>query len=264
MNRIDRIFADLRRDGRKALMPFITAGDPSLAVTRAVLPAIEAAGASICELGIPFSDPIADGPVIQASITRAIDAGTHPADVFKMAGELRSQLTIGLVTMVSYSIVHRMTPAVYCQRAAAAGIDGLIVPDLPLEEGGSFSQLAADHGLTCSFLVAPTTPMARARALASASSGFVYVLSRAGLTGERQELPTDLPERLAALREVTNLPLAVGFGISGADQVRAVCQVADAAIVGTALVRRIADGPAEGAAQRAGDFVRELAGGLGA
>lgn len=268
MNRIDAIFAELRRGGRKALMPFVTAGDPSIAHTEAIVEALPAAGASICELGIPFSDPIADGPVIQASMTHALDHGFKVASVFEMVARLRQRKAadlLGVVAMVSVSIVQRVGGPAFVQRAKAAGFDGFIFPDLSLEESAPLRREAEDAGLTCSMLIAPSTDDARAQRLAEACTGFVYVVSRAGITGERGELPAELPQRIAKLRNVTGLPIAVGFGVSGPDQVRQVVRVADAAIVGSAVVRRIAEHRDADPATVAGHvaaFTRELARGL--
>jgi len=265
MNRIDRIFQDLRASRGKALMPFLTAGDPDIAATGAMLPAIEAAGASICELGIPFSDPIADGPVIQASMTYALDRGFRPAAALEMVSKLRSSLNMGLVAMVSYSIVHRLGPSSFLRDCKAAGIDGFIFPDLPVEESDAIRDAVAKAELICSFLIAPTTPIERAERIARACTGFVYVLSRAGITGERTSLPVDLPQRITRLRSVTKLPIAVGFGIATADHVREVVGVADAAIVGSAIMRRVAATRQQGQAalvKSVAGFVGELAGGL--
>lgn len=265
MNRIDRIFADLRGAGRRALMPYLTAGAPDLDTTASLLPALERAGAVVCELGIPFSDPIADGPIIQASMAAALAKGVRPAGVLEMVSKLRSKLSMGLVAMVSYSILYRCGPIDFMKDAKAAGFDGLIVPDLPVEESASFLEAAAGLNLVCSMLVAPTTPIDRAQRIAQACSGFVYVLSRAGLTGERATLPPQLSARIERLRSVTDLPMAVGFGISNRDQVQQVVRIADAAIVGSAIMRRVLDN----AKQPNGDlvdqveaFVADLAGGL--
>ena len=265
MNRIDRIFQQRRAAGARALMPFLTAGDPDLGTTAGLLPAIERAGGSIIELGIPFSDPIADGPIIQASMTHALSQRVTPEQVLAMVAEARSGLAIGLVAMLSYSIVHRLGPAGFIAAAAKAGIDGLIIPDLPLEESADVRRRATAAGLTCSFLIAPTTPQERASALARASSGFVYLLARAGVTGERRRVADDLPRRVEQIRSVTALPIAVGFGIADADHVRQVVRVADAAIVGSAIMRRIARRRADGRAAVIGDveqFVTQLAAGL--
>jgi tryptophan synthase alpha chain len=265
MNRIESIFGVLRAEGRKALMPFVTAGYPSLEATGAVLEQIDAAGASICEVGFPFSDPIADGPVISASMTDALGAGVTPGGVFEMVRERRERLSLGLVAMVSCSIVYRMGVSTFVEQARQAGFDGFIFPDLPLEEAGPVGDVVRDAGLSGSLLVAPTTPADRARRIAAACSGFVYIVARTGITGESEAAPVGLGERIAGLRQATDLPLAVGFGISAAEHVRAVVAQADAAIVGSALVRRITecrDQPAEQIGLSVGQFVRDLAAGL--
>lgn len=266
MNRIEDIFKRLRDEGRSGLMPYLTAGDPDMESTGAMLKAIDAAGATTIEVGFPFSDPIADGPTIQASMTYALDHGLKIAGIFETVRLVRDEIEAGLVAMVSFSMVHRYGVERFCKDAADAGFDGLIIPDLALESVGSVKSAAAWHGLILSLLISPTTGQERAKAIAKACSGFVYVVSRAGITGEQASLPAALPDRLAKLREVTDLPLAVGFGIAGPDQVAEVVKVADAAIVGSALVRRVMDARAQGAsvlAKRVGGFVRELATGLG-
>lgn len=265
MNRIDAIFAEKRGHGDKALMPFVTAGDPDIGTTAALLPALERAGASIVELGIPFSDPIADGPVIQASMTHALERGARAETIFECVAGQRDQVGLGIVAMVSYSIVHRLGPKRFVDMAKAAGMDGFIFPDLPLDESAHTVDIVREAGLILSMLISPGTSPERAERIANASSGFLYVLSRAGITGERATLPAELPERIRRLREATDLPIAVGFGISGADQVAQVVSVADAAIVGTALVRRIAehrDRGTEAVVHAAEAFTRELATGL--
>ena len=254
MNRIDAIFQTLRQQGRKALMPFLTAGDPDLATTAALVEAVAEVGCPICELGFPFSDPIADGPVIQESMTRALAGGATAAGVFSMVQQVRPRVDIGIVAMVSYSIVHRWGPQRFIERAREVGVDGFIFPDLALEECEPIQKLVAEQGMIASFLISPTTPLERARRIARASSGFIYLLSRAGVTGERSQLPADLPDRIAALRQETDLPIAVGFGIATPQQVAQVVSVADAAIVGSAIVRRIA----QMAPQRGGQVVEAV------
>jgi len=246
-------------------MPYLTAGDPDMAATGRLLPALEQAGASICEIGVPFSDPVADGPVIQASMTHALDHGATPGGVLDIVKARRDELNIGLVAMMSFSIMHRMGVDTFIQRAKAAGLDGFIIPDLPVEEAGDINARVLDAGLICSFLIAPTSPASRVERLAKASSGFVYLLARAGITGERNALPADLPENVQRIRNVTDLPVAVGFGVSDAEQVRDVVAVADAAIVGSAIMRRVADHRDAGTdrvVEEVSAFVRELVGGL--
>jgi len=265
MNRIDQIFSDLRCAQRGGLMPFITAGDPDLASTGRLLPELERAGASICEVGIPFSDPIADGPVIQESMNHALVSGFKVEALFDLIAQVRPTLGLGLVAMVSYSIVHRVGLKPFVKRAAGAGFDGFIFPDLPVEEADDARRVTAEHGTILSLLISPTTPIERAKRIAAASSGFVYLLARSGITGERDDLPAELGQRIAALRTATDLPIAVGFGISKPEHVAGVCAAADAAIVGSALVRRVArqrDAGTDAAVAAGAAFVRELAGGL--
>lgn len=266
MPRIDDIFAAARAQNRKLLMPFIVGGFPRPGQTAPTLLALQRAGAAIVEIGIPFSDPIADGPVIAEAMHRALLAGSTPASVFDEVAAVRPELSMGLVAMVSVSIVHRMGgPQGFAAAAARAGFDGLIVPDAPVEESADIALAAKNAGLTLSLLVAPTTPTARAARVAQACTGFVYALARTGITGERSDAP-DVAPRLAKLRETTQLPIACGFGVSTPDHVRAVVHAggADAAIVGSALVRRIAQAAdaAQDHVQAAETFVSDLATGL--
>jgi len=242
-------------------MPFLTAGDPDLATTGQLLETVQAAGASICELGIAFSDPLADGPVIQDSMAHVLSQGVRLKQVFDLVAEHRSSLDMGLVAMVSYSIACRIGVASFIRQASLVGFDGLIFPDLPLEESTQAREAAAEHGLVFSLLIAPTTPIDRAKEIARASSGFVYLLARGGLTGERSQLPCDLPKRIEAVRAVTQLPIAVGFGISNPQQVQDVLTVADAAIVGSAIMRCVASHRTEGSevvVDQVGKFVGQL------
>ncbi len=272
MNRINRIFADARANHRKALMPFICGGSPTLDSTRAILPALERAGAAIVEVGIPFSDPIADGPVIAAAMHDALQKGATPARLFEAVAAVRPALTLGLVAMVSISIVHRIGIDRFAKDAAAAGFDGVILPDVPLEEARRCLDPLKSAGLTCSLLIAPTTPPDRAAQIAALCTGFVYLLARLGITGAAAgpgQPPAGLDAsaiaaRVAALRQVTDLPIACGFGIATADHVRAVVSPAhgnaDAAIVGSALVDRLR--AAQDPAAEAEKMVRDLAKGL--
>jgi len=258
VSRIDDIFARHRATGRPVLMPFVTAGYPTLDVTRAVIPALEAAGAGIVELGIPFSDPIADGPVIAASMHEALLGGVTPEAVFAMVRDLRGDTGLGLVTMVSVSIVHRIGADRFMAEAAGAGVDGLIVPDIDTTGAAELAGLADRYDLGFSLLIAPTTPEPRIAEITSNCRGFVYVLARAGLTGERDAAP-EVTTRIDAVRRHTDLPLAVGFGISSPEHVAAVTRTADGAIVGSALVRRMGG---KDPVSAAATFVGELAGGL--
>lgn len=261
MNRIDEIFARHKAEKRGAVMPFICGGYPSAGTTAKLLPALSAAGAAVIEIGIPFSDPIADGPVIAAAMHEALQRGATPATVLAEVAAARDRTSAGVVAMVSISIVQRATQERFVASCRDAGIDGLIVPDLPLEESDRLRGIAADAGLTVSLLVSPTTAPARAERIAQACTGFVYLLARSGVTGERASLDArDVGERVKLLRGVTGLPIACGFGISGRAQVQEVLGVADAAIVGSALVRRIneAVGAGEDPVAAAAAFVAEL------
>ena len=247
MNRIDALFARLRRDGRRALMPFITAGDPDLATTAALITAMIARGAHMVEIGIPYSDPIADGPVIAESYQRALQSGITLDQIFPVLRTLRAETAEGalsaapIVTMVSYAIVHRHGPARFLDDAADAGVDGLIVPDLPVEESSGLLALATERGLKLIQLVTPTTPRERALQIARTTTGFLYYVSVAGITGERRAIPPELAENVAWLRAQTDLPICIGFGISTPEHIRQLAPVADGLIVGSALVRRLAD-----------------------
>jgi tryptophan synthase alpha chain len=250
MNPIDSLFHRLRAENRKAFLPFLTAGDPDLAFTRDALAAVAAGGASMIEVGFPFSDPIADGPVIQASYTRALARGLKLADVFATLKEVTSApgWQTPLAAMASYSLIHKAGPAAFIDRALAAGVSGAVVPDLPAEEAGELAKLAADKDFKLILLVTPTTSPARAERIVRACGGFVYVVSVVGITGERDRLPAALREQLARLRTMTDLPLCVGFGVSRPEHVRELREIADGVIVGTALVRKL-ERAAEGRAE---------------
>lgn len=269
MSRIDNIFRDLRASGRKALMPFVCGGYPAPGVVADALLELQSAGASIVEIGIPFSDPIADGPVIAAAMHEAIAAGCTPESVAAEVRQARaSGCTLGVVAMVSVSIVWRLGPEAYFHLLSTAGFDGVILPDLTAEESAPWRSAAANAGLTATLLIAPTTSPQRAAEIARACTGFVYVLTRAGITGESGGVAAGrIAERIAMLRRVTDLPLACGFGIGTPEQVRQVVHDggADAAIVGSALVKRMGAAAKAGQspAREAGTFCRELGTGLG-
>lgn len=237
MNPIDTLFQRLRSQRHQAFMPFITAGDPDLATTARVVPELAANGASLIEIGFPYSDPIADGPVIQASYTRALERGLRIDDIFTCVRGLN--VAVPLVGMVSYSLVYHRGPEKFLDNAQAAGFSGAIVPDLPLEEAESLARLASARDFKLIQLVTPTTPPERAARIAQLSTGFLYCVSVTGITGERDRLPDALLDQLRHLRQQTDLPLCVGFGISRPDHVRMLRDVADGVIVGSALVRRL-------------------------
>ncbi|NLF70190.1 MAG: tryptophan synthase subunit alpha [Candidatus Anammoximicrobium sp.] len=261
MSAIDRLFQELRSQGRKALMPFITAGDPDLAFTADVLSELARRGCQLGELGIPYSDPIADGPIIQASYTRALEKHVKLAGIFDCVARLTPQIEMPLVSMVSYAIVYRHGPQAYVRDAKAAGLAGAIVPDLPVEESDELAEICRDADFSLIQLVTPTTPRERAVRIASISSGFLYYVSVAGITGERRELPPELLDSVAWLKTQTDLPICIGFGISRPEHVRSLAQVADGVIVGSAFVRRLAEAdtrPRQTVLQELGDFAAEL------
>ena len=198
-------------------------------------------------------------------MTHALKLGVRPRDALQIVADQRDKLDIGLVAMVSYSIVHRLGDSSFTKDAANAGIDGFIIPDLPVDEAEKTRDIVTTAGLTCSFLIAPTTPTDRAQRIAKACSGFIYLVARSGITGERAQLPEDLPDNIKRIRDVSDLPIAVGFGISSSEHVKQVVDLADAAIVGSAIVKRMAPyraGDTSDAVTNVSQFVRELASGL--
>ena len=243
-------------------MPFLTAGDPDLATTAAIIREMERRGADLVELGIPYSDPIADGPTIQSSYVRALDGGFKVMDALDMVRNLRADCALPILTMVSFSIVSRIGAETYFDRASDAGIDGVIIPDLPADEGRNTARMASAAGLHPVFLVAPTTSPTRMKRIVKLSRGFIYYISVAGITGARNQLPSDLADHITALRQSTKKPIAIGFGISRPEHVASVAAIADGAIVGSAIVKKIhslAGQPRDEIVAQVGDFVQSLA-----
>lgn len=259
MSAVDQLFADLRSRGEKALMPFVTAGDPSIATTAKIIRAAAQAGANLFEVGIPYSDPIADGPVIQASYQRALDAGFKLSQAMDLGSELTSGGSPPLVTMVSYSIIHRGGIERYLDTAQAAGYSGAIVPDLLVEEAEKMSEACRKRDFSLIQLVTPTTPRERQIRIANSSSGFLYYVSVTGITGERKAMPPELADNVAWLREQTELPICIGFGISGPETAAQLAPACDGLIVGSAVVRRIAAAAdQDDAVNQVAKFVGEL------
>jgi tryptophan synthase alpha chain len=239
MSRLDETFTRLRARGERALLPYFTAGDPSLADTRRLV--IEAArrGADVIELGIPFSDPLADGPVIQRAGTRALAAGATVARVLETVAGLRAEVDVPIVLLTYYNPVLAFGLKAFARTAVDAGVDGAIVGDMPPEESGPLGSEADAAGLDLVYMVAPTSTPARVRLIARKSRGFIYVVSLTGVTGERQQLPTDMATQIATIRRETSMPVCVGFGISTPAHVATVGRVADGAAVGSAIVRLV-------------------------
>jgi tryptophan synthase alpha chain len=258
-SRLAMAFAELRGRGERALVAYLTAGDPSLADTRRLVRAAAARGADIVELGVPFSDPIADGPVIQRAAMRALARGTSVARVLETVATLRAETAVPLVLLTYYNPVLAFGLKAFAQTAADAGVDGVIVADLPPEEADPFAAEAEAAGLDLVHLVAPTSTPPRLRLIARRSRGFVYVVSRTGVTGERRELPRDLEAQIRALRLVTTKPVCVGFGVGNPAQAAAVGRLADGVIVGSAIVRLIEElAGSPSLVKDVGDFIAAL------
>lgn len=241
-SRISHCFQGLKDRNEKALIAYVTVGDPDLETTRRLALTLANAGADIIELGIPFSDPLLDGPVIQAASQRALDRGARVSHVFDLAASIRKETQVPLVLMTCLNPIHRLGYETFAQRAAEAGVDGILVTDLPPEEGQEWIATAQSHGLDCIFMLAPTSSPERIRAVSEKASGFIYCQSRAGVTGEQQSAPPDLDALVARVRVSSSLPIGVGFGISTPEHVRAVTGMAEGAVVGTAFVRLIGEG----------------------
>lgn len=239
MSRLRRAFAELRRRGERALIPYFTAGDPSFQATRALLLEAARRGADVIELGVPFSDPLADGPVIQRASQRALAGGVTLAGVLELVRDVRGEIRVPIVFLTYYNPLHAFGLKAFAHAAVEAGVDGVIVADLPPEEAGPFATEARAAGLDLIHLVAPTSPPERMRLIASRSRGFIYVVSLTGVTGARAMLPPDLVEHLRQLRALTTKPICVGFGISTPEQVAAVAPYADGVIVGSAIVELV-------------------------
>jgi tryptophan synthase alpha chain len=239
VTRIEKKFAQLKAEGRKAFIPYITTGDPSMEATLELVLALEKAGADVIELGVPFSDPIADGPVIQRATDRALRSGVTLQKVLNLGKLIRKNSEIPLVLFSYFNPLLNHGLEKLAQDAVAAGFDGVLASDLTLEESQVFVKTIRASGLNTIFLVAPTSSRERMKAIAEASNGFLYAVSRTGVTGEQQELADDLRDFLRTLRSFTKSPIAVGFGISRPEHLQAVWQEADGAIVGSSIVKKV-------------------------
>ncbi|MEW6388103.1 MAG: tryptophan synthase subunit alpha [Thermodesulfobacteriota bacterium] len=258
MTRIDKVFRRLRQRGEKALIPFITAGDPDLETTRALALEIAAKGGDLLELGIPFSDPLADGPIIQEASTRAIKGGVHLQEVLQLAGELRGQTDIPLILMGYYNPILQYGLERTAKEAARLGVDGFIIPDLPPEEATLWRRAALDAGVAPIFLAAPTSGPQRIETLGRLTRGFLYYVSVTGITGARKELPLELVNELKQVRSLVKCPVAVGFGISEPEQVRQLAPYVDGVVVGSAIVQRVAKLSGPALVKEVGEFIASL------
>jgi len=246
--RIARRFGELRRAGELGLVAYVTAGDPTLEASEGIVLALEEAGADLVELGVPFSDPIADGPTIQRASERALRSGTTLAGVLGLLKRLRARCELPLVLFSYFNPVLQMGLQAFASAAAQAGADGVLATDLTPEEAGDYCRAVRAQGLDTIFLAAPTTTEERLKRIAESSSGFLYLISRTGVTGAKENLPEDLPDLVRRTRAVSSLPVAVGFGISLPGHVSILGGLADAAVVGSALVEEIEGAESAGAA----------------
>lgn len=255
-NRLARTLAALKAKGRRALIPYVMAGDPDPDATEQLVKILVDAGADAVELGVPFSDPIADGPVNQRAGLRALAHGIGLSRALDLVGRLRRTIAVPIAFMTYYNLLLRYGLGPFCADAVRSGLDGVIIADLPPDEGGELIPAARAAGLATVFLLAPTSTEARIRAVAAVSTGFIYCVSRTGVTGVRDELPAGLTELVARIKVQTDTPVCVGFGISRPSQAREVARIADGVIIGSALVSMIEEKPAD--FDRIGAFVRDL------
>jgi tryptophan synthase alpha chain len=261
VNRIDAKLTELRDKNEPAFIPFITAGDPSLKATRELIVEFDRRGSDMVELGVPFSDPIADGPVIQSSYYRALSRGVKLSDILELVKDIRKKSEIPIVSMISQSILFKNGCDNFVRSAVKAGFDGATIPDLPVEEAEEIMETGRKEGFKIICFIAPTTTSDRMELIVKKSQGFLYYMSVVGITGVRSELPADITENIQNIKRLTNLPVAMGFGISTPEQARAAGKVADGVIVGSAIMREIEKFSKQGdkiLINNVGKFVGEL------
>jgi tryptophan synthase alpha chain len=259
MNRIVDKFAVLKRDGKKGFIVYIGAGDPNLEATRELALAFDKSGVDILELGVPFSDPLADGLVNQLAAQRGLESKTTPPKVLEMTAAIRKKSEIPIVLYIYFNLIHRIGMEKFIRDAAKAGVDGLLVLDLPPEESDNYEALMRKNNLCHIYLVAPTTPEERMEFIVKRGSGFIYYISREGVTGMQSNVASNLAQQVSKIRAHTKLPVAVGFGVSNPEQAKLVAQNADAVVVGSAVVNQIAEnGKSKELVKRVGKFVKSL------
>jgi tryptophan synthase alpha chain len=259
MSRLTHVFGRLRSEGRGGLITYLTAGDPDAEKSTALLLAVAAAGADVLEVGVPFSDPLADGPVIQRASERALAAGMTLRGALDIARRVRAKVDTPMVLFTYANPVIRMEPTAFARHAADAGVDGVLILDYPVEEAEPLRAPLLEAGLDPIFLISPTTTDERIRRSAALGGGFLYAISRLGVTGMRERLPEDVERFMQKIRALTDLPIAMGFGISRPEHVAEVCRVADAAVVGSALVNVVAQhATSSDLCERASGYVRWL------
>jgi tryptophan synthase alpha chain len=259
MSRLEATFGRLRAEGGKALITYIMAGDPSLQETEQLVLELERAGADVIELGVPFSDPIADGPVIQQAADRALRSGTSLRRILSSVAHVRGMTQIPIVLMAYYNTIHAFGAADFCREAVKAGVDGLIVPDMPPDEAGPLQGPAREAGLSLIFLLAPTSTPARRSFVAKQCEGFLYYVSLTGITGAQLRDVADVGNNVGRIRKQSRVPIAVGFGVATQEDATRVAAVADGVIVGSALVRRIHESAQDPhMVEKVGIFARSL------
>jgi len=259
MNRIVAKFAQLKSAGKKGLVVYIGAGDPNLKATHELALAFDQAGVAVLELGVPFSDPLADGLVNQLAAQRGLESGTTPAKLLETITAIRKDSQVPIVLYIYFNLIHKVGMEKFIANCAKAGVDGLLVLDLPPEESDNYEALMKAAGLCHIYLVAPTTPEARMELIVKRASGFIYYISREGVTGMQTQIASNLAAQVAKIRAHTDLPIAIGFGISNPDQAKAVAKEGDACVVGSAIVNQIAThGKSPELVAKLGAFVKSL------
>ena len=259
MNRIVERFAKLQRDGKKGFVVYIGAGDPHLESTRQLALAFDQAGVDVLELGVPFSDPLADGVVNQLAAQRGLESGTTPVKVLETVAAIRRDSQVPIVLYIYFNLIHRIGLQRFIEDAANAGVDGLLVLDLPPEESENYETLMKQAGLCNIYLIAPTTPEDRMELIAKRAAGFIYYVSREGVTGMQQKISDTIASMTSKIRAHTNLPIAIGFGVSTPEQAKTVAGYGEAVVVGSAIVNQIAEhGKSPELVKRAGSFVKSL------
>ena len=259
LSKIDDKFYELKNDERLALMPFIMAGDPNIEKTSEILLKLQENGADLIELGIPYSDPLADGPIIQLSASRALKSGTTPRKVITLLESLKGKLNVPIILFTYLNPLLCFGFEHFCEIASNAGVSGLIIPDLPLEEAYEFSKIVSMHSMDLILLVAPTTPFERMKEISNNTKGFTYLVSVTGVTGERSKMENRVENLIAKLKEINSKPIAVGFGISTPEHVNKVREWgADGVIIGSAFVKRISSSSEENVVNEVGNFCKEM------
>jgi len=259
LSKVDEKFCELKNNKKLALMPFIMAGDPNIEITYEILLKLQENGADLIELGIPYSDPLADGPVIQVAASRALNSGTNPRKVITLLESLKGKLNIPVILFSYLNPLLSFGFEKFCEMASNAGVSGLIVPDLPLEEAYKFSKIVSNHSMDLILLVAPTTPFERMKQISNHTKGFTYLVSVTGVTGERNKMENRVENLIAKLKDVNSNPIAVGFGISTPEHVNKVREWgADGVIIGSAFVKRISSSSEKDVVDYVGEFCKEM------